>query len=202
MPIPIAVPIVAGLAALTLVGLRMRAVSKASAKRTASGALPPAAGSASPTAESRAAVANIPPGSPPVKNRDGTVSAEELARSLAVEKIRAAQLTTDQLRAIEQNAIPGKTVAEFDGNGTAGGAVLPVGTFPAGSILPSDHVSINIRAAGLSLPPGVTGDLLIRATALNTETAIRGISIDPRFTDATERDFPLSAVTGIAPVTF
>jgi len=199
MAVHIAIPIVAGVLGLTAVGLRLRAVHKT---KLVGGNLPPAKGSGSPTAASKAIAATIPAVAPPAKQKDGTVSAAELAKSLAAEKIRAAQLTADQLAAIEQNTVPGKQVAPFDGNGSAGGTPMPLGTFKAGDIIPTDHVSINIRVAALNLPPDVVGDLLIRATQFNTDTTVRGISIDPRFDDPEERDFPMNAVTGVGPVVF
>jgi len=199
MPFPV-VPVVAGVAVVAgAIALRARSLA---IKAKGGADLPPskAAGSATQTPASKAILAAIPPVPGPAKLPDGRADPADLARSIAAEKIRAAQLTTDQLRAIEANAVPGKNVAEFNGNGTAGGTPLPAGTFNPGDIIATDHVSINIRAAGLNLPSDVTGDLLIRCTQANTESSVRGVSIDPRFVDNTERDFPLAAVTGVGPV--
>ncbi len=198
------VPIVAGAGILgTLAVLRLRATAKAKIGTPAASLTP------KETAEidRKTAAAGIPV--LPRTDPNTLKTAAELAKQNEAARIRAAQLTAEQMAIVDANAVVGKTVADFDGNGAGGKVLVP--PLNAGDVFPTDRVSINIKAAGLDkpgnlsgivLPPDVTGDLLVRATSFNTAATFTGVIIDARMNDSKDRLFPNTAITGVGPVDF
>jgi hypothetical protein len=191
------VPVVAGVGILGTLGvLRLRAVKKGlTPKETAE-------------IDRKTAAAGIPvlPRTPP----DQPKTAAELAQQNEAARLRAAALTSEQMAAVDANAIVGKTVAAFDAVNGTGSKPFPLGTFKAGDIFPTDRVGINVKVAGLNIPGNPSGalvaaefgDILIRATKFNTDTTVQGVIIDPRVSDPNEHPFPLAAVIGVGPVDF